>query len=122
MGFVFKSSFFLPMNASDFTSFFSDPFDATPHPINTFFNGKKRSIDKSTFYRHERDTKNFVKSFDAEQNEHVEMHEVEANVIESGAESNDMPNDYNDENTDTETNLSTMRWTVYKALAALAEK
>lgn len=107
MGWVFKSQFYLPMNATDFTSFFGDPFDVTPHPISTFFDGRKRSVRGSD-----------KEGFDSEQNERYEKHEVDVDVVESDIESN-----ANEENENLEEpNLATVRWTVYKGLAALAEK
>lgn len=104
MGFAFKSSFVLPMNASDFWAVFSEPFDATSHPI-TVFQRSIDEIDEST-------------GFDNEQNEKYERHHVKAEIMESGIESNfDSV-----ENLDQSNGLASTRWIVYKGLAEIAEK
>lgn len=125
MGVVFKSSFFLPTNATDFTQPFGDPFDVQSHPINTFFTGRKRSADEHSNQRMERDVNgNTVDGLDL--NEKFERHEVEVDIVDSGTEpSLDETNefDYNEKPNDSgKTNLATMRWTVYKGLAIWAER
>lgn len=104
MGFVFKSGFVLPMNASDFWAVFSEPFSPTSHPITVF----ERSID-------ENDESN---GFDHEQREKYERHHVKAEIVESGTEQNVNSFDESDQS-DT---LSSTRWLVYKGLAEIAEK
>lgn len=104
MGFAFKSNFVLPMNASDFWAVFSDPFDATSHPITVF----QRSIDES----------NESMGFDNEQNEKYEKHHVKAEIVESGTESN--LDNFDD--SDQTNGLASTRWIVYKGLAEIAEK
>lgn len=127
MGVVFKSSFFLPMNATDFTEPLGDPFDVESHPINTFFTGSKRSADEHSNRKMERDLNdNTVDGFDADLNEKFEIHDVQADIVDSGTEpSLDETNsfDYNEKPIDSgETNLATMRWTAYKGLSTWAEK
>lgn len=76
--------------------------------------------------------------FDSEQNENFEKHQVEAEIIESGTETTNNVNDLSDEDLwfqdepfnrledplrpRAPQNLGTSRWTVYKGLAALAER
>lgn len=104
MGFAFKSSFVLPMNASDFWAVFSEPFDATSHPITVF----QRSIDET----------DESTGFDNEQNEKYERHHVKAEIMESAIGSN-----FNSvENSDQSNGLASTRWIVYKGLAEIAEK
>lgn len=127
MGVVFKSSFFLPMNATDFTQHFGDPFDVETHPINTFFTGSKRSADEHDNQRMERNVNdNTVDAFDNDLNEKFERHEVQADIVDSGTESSSdeiHDFDYNEKSSDSgETNLATVRWTAYKGLSTWAEK
>lgn len=122
-GVVFKSSFFLPMNATDFTEPFEHPFDVETHPIDTFFNGRKRSADAHRYQRFERDINdNTVNGFDTDLNEKFERHEVQVDIVDSGTEprsdeTNEKPSDSGDE-----TNLATVRWTAYKGLEIWAER
>lgn len=141
IGYVFKAEYFLPENASNYLSFFNDPFDLTTRPISGFFDRKKRTIElpKPT----ELPTNSFevgnTSGYDSEQNEKYEKHEVEAEIVESGTEphesdDNEMSEaDYWNQEDRAEwlndpsrprgpQNLATSRWTVYKGFAALAEK
>ncbi|XP_031621776.1 uncharacterized protein LOC116339848 [Contarinia nasturtii] len=105
MGFVFKSGFILPMNATDFWAVFSDPFDVSTHPITTF---NKRSI-------HENIDDSASTGYDSEQHEQYERHQIEAEVVESGTESNSI------DSSDDINNYASTRWLVYKGLAEIAE-
>lgn len=108
MGFVFKSGFVLPMNVSDFSAIFSDPFDPTTHPITNFF---KRSVDEID---------DSVIGFDSEQNEKYERHLAEAEVVESSTENEE---DFsNVASSDEANNFDTIRWLVYQGLAEVADK
>lgn len=106
MGFVFKSGFVLPMNATDFWDVLRDPFDVTTHPITTF---DKRSI-------HDNSDSSVATGYDNEQHEKYERHQIEAEVVESGTESNNV------EYSDDDNNYASTRWLVYKGLAEIAEK
>lgn len=104
MGFVFKSGFVLPMNASDFWAYSSNPFSETSHPITVF----QRSIVDS----------DATKGFDEEQMEKYEKYQVKADIVESGTEANiDSA-----ENSDQIDHLASTRWLVYKGLAEIAEQ
>lgn len=132
IGYVFKAEFFLPENASNFLNPLSDPFDVSTQPITGFFNRRKRMIElpKPT-----EDPINAV-GYDNVQNEKFERHQVEAEIIESGTEPvlNELSDEelwFRDEEFDRSNdpmrplapqNLGTSRWTVYKGLAALAER
>lgn len=128
MGVVFKSSFFLPTNATDFIEPFADPFVAQTHPIDTFFNGRKRSADEHSNHRIERDVNdNTVNGFDTDLNEKFERHEVLADIVDSGTEpspdeTNEFDNDEKPSDSAETTNLATVRWTAYKGLAVWAER
>lgn len=109
IGFAFKSSFILPMNASDFWAIVSQPFNPTSHPITVF----ERSIND-----HDDDE---LKGFDNEQNEQFEKHYVEAEIVENGTEK--VESDFDSvADSDQTNNLASMRWLVYKGLAEIAEK
>lgn len=142
IGYVFKAEFFLPENASNYLNFFADPFDLTTRPLT----GKRRRRSSGSIVEIEAPTEvpsNAVDEYhgyDSVQNEKYEKHQVQAEVIESGTE----PSDDGDDNemSDEELwfkedqfdrsrdpmalkhpqNLATSRWTVYKGMAALAER
>lgn len=135
IGYVFKAEFFLPENASNYLNFFADPFDPTPRPIT---GRRRRSIELPTNAVEE------YHGYDKEQNEKYERHQVEAEIVESGTElSEDGYDDYDGSRVSDEElwfqddqydkssdpmalkhpqNLATSRWTVYKGMAALAER
>lgn len=108
MGVVFKSSFILPMNSSDFFSYFSEPFDVSAKSTS------KRSIDAS-----------LTNGYDEEQNEKYEKYQVEAEVVEQGG--NSISSDPNSEindfgHTEQDSSAETTRWLVYEGLAQIAER
>lgn len=109
MGFAFKSSFVLPMNASDFWAVLSQPFDVHGTPITSF----KRSID---------DNDGDVNGFDSEENEKFERHQVRAEVVDSGTDANDSDADNDDDKSNLGNKFASTRWLVYKGLAEIAER
>lgn len=138
---MFKAEFFLPENASNYLNFFADPFDLTTRPIT----GRKRR--RRSFDEIEAPTQNPSNAFDeyhgfdSEQNEKYEKHQVKAEVVESGTEPSynyDDDNELSDEELWFQEdrfdrskdpmalkhpqNLATSRWTIYKGMAALAER
>lgn len=127
MGAAFKSAFFLPTNATEWTAPLEDPFNVETHPINTFFTGRKRSTDEHSNQRMESDVNdNKVNGFDTQLNENFERYEVQADIVDNGTEPNiDETNtfDYNKKPNDLgANNLATVRWTAYKGLAIWAER
>lgn len=139
IGYVFKAEFFLPENASNFLNILADPFDLTPRPIT----GKRRrrsigEIDVPTEVPS--NGLDEYRGFDSDQNEQFEKHQVQAEIVESGTEPSDNYDDtitsddevwfqgdqYNRANDPMALkhpqNLATSRWTIYKGMAALAER
>lgn len=141
VGWVQKVEFFLPENATNFLSFFNDPYDLTTRPIDGFYRKKRESLleepkpteNPSTMLDNADDTK----GYDIDENERFEKHQIEAEVIESGTEETE-----NHENELTEAdywnqedraewlneikpkqskNLAIVRWGIYKSMAALAQ-
>lgn len=137
---MFKAEFFLPENASNYLNFLADPFDLTTRPI-TGRRRRRRSIEEIETPTTEMPTNavDEYHGYDSEQNEKYEKHQVEAEIVESGPEP---PADDENELSDEELwfqddqydksndplalkhpqNLATSRWTVYKGMAALAER
>lgn len=140
---MFKAEFFLPENASNYLNILGDPFDLTTRPLT----GRKRrrrsteEIEKPTELP--TNAVDEYHGYDSEQNEKFERHQVEAEVVESGTEpSDDNYNGDDSQMSDEEVwfqddqyhksndpmalkhpqNLATSRWTVYKGMAALAER
>lgn len=123
----------MPINSSAFTNPLNDPFDISTQPI-SLFNRKRRSNDHSPEVT---ENPNAI-GFDSEQNEHYEKHQVDAEIVESGTEPTNDPNEISDEeswfqeekynkNDDPMAlkqpqNLGTSRWTVYKGMASIAER
>lgn len=148
IGYVFKCEYFLPENASNYLNFLADPFDLTTRPISGFFDRKKRTIEEPmpTEWPPKMDTVKSSVGFDDELNQKYEKYEVQPEVIETRTDepepepdnSNDDDSELNDAdywNREDHTawqndplrpkapqNLATSRWTVYKGLAALAER
>lgn len=138
---MFKAEFFLPENASNYLNILADPFDLTTRPI-TGRRRRRRSIEEIEAPTEK--PKNAVDEYhgyDVEQNEKYERHQVEAEIVESGTEPSDDDDDNNqmsdeelwfqDDHYDKSNdpmalkhpqNLATSRWTVYKGIAALAER
>lgn len=133
IGYVFKAEFYLPENASNYLNIFADPFDITTRPLT---GRRRRSIEAPTELP--ANAVDEYHGYDSERNEKYERHQVDAEIVESGTE----PTDANDEMSDEELwfkddsydkshdpmalkqpqNLATSRWTVYKGIAALAER
>lgn len=143
IGYVFKAEFFLPENASNYLNFFADPFDLTTRPI-TGRKRRRRSIEEIDAPTEVPMTNSVDEyhGYDNEQNEKYERHQVEAEIVESGTEPSDDDVDDNNQMSDEELwfqddqydksndpmalkqpqNLATSRWTVYKGMAALADR
>lgn len=142
IGYVFKAEFFLPENASNYLNFLADPFDLTTRPLT----GRRRRSNEKIEAPTEVPTNavDEYKGYDKEQNEKFERHQVEAEIVESGTEPTDdgygdydqnqmsdeelwFQDDHYDKSSDPMAlkhpqNLATSRWTVYKGMAALAER
>lgn len=139
IGWVQKSEYFLPENASNYLDFLSDPFDLTTRPIDGFYVRRKRD----DLLEEPKPTENPVKlfeneaesGFDNEQNEQYEKHVVEAEVVESGTEDDKKElteADYWNQEDQAEwmksarpnrpKNLALARWAIYKSMAILAER
>lgn len=134
IGYVFKCGFYLPENASNFLNPLSDPFDITTQLL-TGNNRRRRFLDgpQSTD-----PPDNEYQGFDNEQNEHFEKHQAEVKVIESGTESTSIDDDeiiddevwieqevsYNNDPNALKTSpyLGTARFSIYKAIAAVASR
>lgn len=110
IGWVNKSEFFLPENASNFLSFLNDPFDLTTRPIDGFYVRKKRDEEEeeeSKMLEEPKPTenpakisKNTVEGFDSDANEKFEKHEVEAKIVENEIEDSESDSDHEDETED----------------------
>lgn len=134
IGYVFKAEFFLPENASNYLNILADPFDLTTRPIT----GKRRRRGIDDTDGPTEVPSNDYNGYDIEQNEKFEKHQVNAEIIESGTEPSSNENELTDEelwfqddqynrNIDPMAlkhpqNLATSRWTIYKGMAALAER
>lgn len=146
IGYVFKAEFFLPENASNYLNFLADPFDLTTRPI-TGRRRRRRSIEAIEAPTElPTNAVDEYHGYDKEQNEKYEKHQVEAEIVESGTEPSDdesgdyyydqnqrsdeelwFQDDHYDKSSDPMAlkqpqNLATSRWTVYKGMAALAER
>lgn len=135
---MFKAEFFLPENASNYINFFADPFDVTTRPI-TGRKRRRRSIEElEAPTEMPMNTMDEYHGYDNEQHEKYERHQVEAEIVESGTEPPDDDSEMSDEELWFQDdlydksndplalkhpqNLATSRWTVYKGIAALAER
>lgn len=135
IGYVFKAEFFLPENASNYLNIAADPFDLTTRPIT---GRRRRFIEESKTTEVPENALEEYKGFDNEQNERYEKHQVDAEVVESGTEATNDVDEYSDEKSWFEPehfdrskdptalkrpqNLATTRWTIYKGMAAIAER
>lgn len=135
IGYVFKAEFFLPSNASSFDNFFSDPFDLTTQPIT---GGRRRRAIADSTATEKPNTVDGTRGFDNEQNEKYEKYEVEAEIVANATDAPNETEDMSDEESWFEQeqfdrskdplalkhpqNLGTSRWTIYKGMAALAER
>lgn len=105
IGWVNKSEFFLPENATNFLSFLNDPFDLTTRPIDGFYVRKKREEDEEPKILEEpkptenpvKISKDTVEGFDSEANEKFERHEVEAEIVENEIEDSESDSDHEDD-------------------------
>lgn len=144
IGYVFKCEYFLPENATNYLNYLADPFDLTTRPITGFFKRKKRMLEepKPTELPPKMDTEKSQIGFDTELNQKYEKYEVNPEVIESQTDEPEIDGDNENELSDADywnredhtawqrdplrpkapQNLATSRWTVYKGLAALAER
>lgn len=140
VGWVQKSEFFLPENASNILDFFADPFDLTTRPIGQNYGYRKK---RSDLLEEPKPTENPAdvlfeseEGFDSEKNEKFERHQVEAEIVDSGHEENEDENklteaDYWNQEDRAEwlrivhpnrpKNLYMARWAIYKTLAILAQ-
>lgn len=137
IGWVQKSEFFLPENASNFLNFLYDPFDLTTRPISGFYVRKKRG----NVLEEPKPTENPAKvsfgskkGFDSERNEKFEKHQIQAEIVETGEnEENEMSDaDYWNQEDRAEwlrqfhpnkpKNLAMVRWSIYKSMAILAQR
>lgn len=146
IGYVFKAEYFLPENASNYLNFLADPFDLTTRPIGSFSKKKRDLTDESVQLAEEPapteapTTLNKTSGYDAELHQKFEKYVVQPEEIASGT--NSQQNAEEDELSDADywnqeskgdwmddplrpkqpQNLATSRWTVYKGMAALAER
>lgn len=149
IGYVFKSEYFLPENASNFLNFLADPFDLTTRPISGFFERKRRQLKdpnasdlplleepKPT----EAPASKSSSGFDSDLNQKYEKYEVNAVEVESGTDTPPVEEpqevsdaDYWNQEDKAEwlndplrpkqpQNLGTSRWIVYKGIATLAQR
>lgn len=148
IGYVFKCEYFLPENASNYLNYFADPFDLTTRPITGFFVRKKRMLEEPkptelpppmSPMAEESDS-----GYDAEQNQKYEKYKVQPELIESKTDQPEFEDGTDEEGELSDAdywnredhaawqrdplrpkgpqNLATSRWTVYKGLAAMAER
>lgn len=137
IGWVQKSEFFLPENASNFLNFLYDPFDLTTRPIDGFYVRKKRGNVLEESKPTENPAKvsfGAEKGFDSQQNEKYEKHQIQAEIIESGEnDENEMSEaDYWNQEDRAEwlrqvhpnkpKNLAMARWAIYKSMTILAQR
>lgn len=132
IGYVFKAQFFLPENVSNILNPLNDPFDLTTRPI-TGMNRRKRSSNSETPSKSMEHNK-----FDSEQNEWYERHEVNAETVEIGTETESNSDDniddelwFEDKNGYSEDDVralnipkyfGTTRFSLYKGIAAVADR
>lgn len=147
IGYVFKAEYFLPENASNYLNFLADPFDLTTRPIGSFFERKKRELtdDSGKVLEEPAPTEapkqlNETSGYDEELHQKYEKYVVKPEVVASGSnpqqkseEIGMSDSDYWNQEEKTEwfddplrpkqpQNLATSRWTLYKGIAALAER
>lgn len=116
IGWVNKSEFFLPENATNFLSFLNDPFDLTTRPIDGFYVRKKREEeeeDEPKMIEEPKPTENpakllkdTVEGFDSEANEKFERHEVEAEIVENEIEDSELDSDDDEDEDETSHGMS----------------
>lgn len=141
IGWVSKSEFFLPENASNFLSFLSDPFDLTTRPITGFYVRKRRDEFRSIEVPTPTENPGML-LVDSETNEKIERHEINAEVVESGTEpeteeEDDDEDEWNEadywnqedsaewiENVHPKKpkKIALARWGIYKNIALLAQR
>ncbi|XP_031621583.1 uncharacterized protein LOC116339695 [Contarinia nasturtii] len=135
VGWVNKVEFFLPENATNFLSFINDPYDLTTRPITGFYVRKKR--DDFRTIEVPKPTENpAILSVDSETNEKIERYEANAEVVESGTDTDDEDEmteaDYWNQEDHAEwiknvhpkkpKKISVARWGIYKSIALLSQR
>lgn len=139
IGYVFKSQYFLPENASNYLDPIADPFDLTPQPITDYFVRKRRQMEDPLLEEPMSTKAPAAKNssgFDSLLNQKYEKYEVNAVEVESGTDASPIEEDQQEMpdgdnlNEEDETdcpnvlaqNLANSRWIVYKGIAAHAKK
>lgn len=144
IGWVNKCEFFLPENASNYLNFLSDPFDLTTRPIGLFYRKKRTLEEEPPTEKPNFGEEKWKSGYDSEHNEKYERHQTEAEVVESGTETEDEDgNEHDDLNEMTEAdywnqednadwfrkllpnkpkNLAISRWEIYKSMALFAHR
>lgn len=135
IGYTFKAEFWLPYKASNF---FVHPFDVTTFVPIAPQGRRKREIREQNEFINEADNSS-DRGYDSQQDEHFEKHtRRDVDVVESGEIDQ---TDQDESNADSDLleeeeiygrkasiflrsspNFATSRWTIYKRLAALAER
>lgn len=138
IGYVFKSQYFLPENASNYLDPIADPFDLTPQPITNYFTRKRRQLKDPMLEQPtptEAPAAKNSSGFDRLLNQKYEKYEVNAFEVESGTDASPVEDqqgmsddDHLNEEDETEClneppqNLANSRWIVYKGIATHAKK
>lgn len=151
VGWVQKSEFFLPENASNYLNFLFDPFDLTTRPFDGFYvrkrregntqgtdsvSGEEKIVEEPKPTENPRKIAQDSEGYDSDEHEQYEKHQVVAEVVESGTESEVDA----DELTDADywnqedraewlnklkpkqpRNLGMVRWGIYKSMAILSQ-
>lgn len=105
IGYSLRTLGLFPANVSAYWTAIAEPFELFAEvPIHS---KKRRSVDESD-----------GNGYDDEQNEKYEKHQVEADIVESGTETNQNENNL----LDMIYNLASSRWLLYKSLAEMAER
>lgn len=136
IGYVFKAEFYIPWNTSTYFNILADPFDISTQPISVF-NRRRREFEEPKPTEKPENMSNDYHGFDSEQNEKYEKHQVEAEIVDSGTERANVPNEidydelvvpkdhkYRDDPMSLKMpqNTGTSRWTYYKGLETIAER
>lgn len=139
VGWVSKSEFFLPENASNFLNFLSDPYDLTTRPITGFYVRKRRDElleETKPTENPARLSLDSERGYDSENDEQFERHNVDANVVENGPDDGDhqdtLEADYWNQEDDADwmknvrpnepRNLAMIRFGIYKSMAILSQR
>lgn len=149
IGYVFKAEYFLPENVSNYLNILADPFDLTTRPIGSFFERKKRGLSaeanpvkiaEETAPTESPIKKNETSGYDAELHQKYEKYVVQPEQIDAGTDPEYQQQDARMSEADywnqedkaewlndpmrprQPQNFATSRWTLYKGIAALAER